>query len=66
MSVSTRQLVYNKTSSRPEWHVEGLIPSQRYRLQALSRNDKGSSATVVIPLNEDAGQQTHVENVQGR
>ncbi|XP_043226115.1 nephrin-like isoform X2 [Amphibalanus amphitrite] len=63
-SAEDDHLVYNKTSSRPEWHVQGLIPTQRYRIQAVSQNDKGRSATVTIPADTMAGPEKQQENKQ--
>ncbi|XP_037073231.1 uncharacterized protein LOC119094261 [Pollicipes pollicipes] len=58
------QVVYNKTSMKPQWHVQGLIPGQRYRIHAVALNAKGRSAAVILPADTVTGPEKQQENKQ--
>ncbi|XP_037073230.1 uncharacterized protein LOC119094260 [Pollicipes pollicipes] len=57
-------VVYNKTSMKPQWHVQGLIPGQRYRIHAVALNAKGRSAAVILPADTVTGPEKQQENKQ--
>ncbi|XP_037073232.1 protein turtle homolog A-like [Pollicipes pollicipes] len=63
-AVEDDHVVYNNTSMKPQWHVQGLIPGQRYRIHAVALNAKGRSAAVILPADTVTGPEKQQENKQ--